>query len=123
MVVSEVCGWGRAAPARHGEPSRSRSKSTWCSAGGPHVGGAAESVPCPLGAVVSRGACGDSIFGKSDYGSETTMWGEHSLDGWHVWSATVPVLRLGVVRAVEVDVRRCSAERPAGVLCAGPCSG
>ena len=49
--------------------------------------------------------------------------GSTVLDGWHVWSATVPVLRLGVVRAVEVDVRRCSAERPAGVLCAGPCSG
>ena len=75
MAVSEVCGWGGAAPTRHGEPGHSRSKCTWCYARGPHVGGAAESVPRPLGAFVSHGACGDSVVAKSNYGSETTMWG------------------------------------------------
>ena len=82
-----------------------------------------ESVLRSLRAVVSCAAGGDRIVATSNYGSETTMWGEHSLDGWHIGSATVPVLRLGVVRAFEIDVRRCSAERPAGVLRAGPCSG
>ena len=41
MAVSEVCGWGGAAPTRHGEPGHSRSKCTWYYAEGPHVAGAA----------------------------------------------------------------------------------
>lgn len=82
-----------------------------------------ESVPRPLRAIVSRAAGGDRIVATSNYGSETTMWGEHSLVGWHVWSATVPVLRLGIVLAFEIEIRRRSAERPVGVLRAGPRSG
>ena len=42
------------------------------------------------------------------------LCGEHSLEDWRVGSLTVPTPR--AVRANEIDSRRCSAERPAGVL-------
>ena len=48
------------------------------------------------------------------------MWGAVSRD-WRVGSPTVPSPR--AVLANEIDGRRCSAERPAGVLRAGPSSG
>lgn len=84
---------------------------------------AVELLPGALRAIVSGAACGDSVVPKFKYGSETTMWGAQRLDGCHVGSPTVPVERLGVVRASEIDDRRCSAERPAGVLRARLCCG